>query len=253
MSETLARVGIVTGAGSGIGRAAALALAGDGWSVVLAGRGAAGLEQTARHGQGIGGPLRPVPTDVSDEASVVALFQHARDTFGRVDLLFNNAGRSHPEVPIDELPLEVWRGVLDVNLTGMFLCTREALRVMKRQSPRGGRIINNGSIAAQAPRPLAAGYTASKHGVTGLTKATALEGRGFGIACGQIDIGNAATEMTEGLAVAALQPDGSVRPEPRIELDDVTRAILYMASLPLGANVQFMTVMGTEMPLIGRG
>ncbi len=210
MSETLARVAIVTGAGSGIGRAAALALAGDGWSVVLAGRGAAGLEQTARHGQGIGGPLRPVPTDVSDEASVVALFEHARDTFGRVDLLFNNAGRSHPEVP-------------------------------------------NGSIAAQAPRPLAAGYTASKHGVTGLTKATALEGRGFDIACGQIDIGNAATEMTEGLALAALQPDGSVRPEPRIELDHVTRAILYMASLPLSANVQFMTVMATEMPLLGRG
>jgi NAD(P)-dependent dehydrogenase (short-subunit alcohol dehydrogenase family) len=253
VSETLPRVAIVTGAGSGIGRATAHALAGDGWSVVLAGRGAAALEETARRGQGMGGPLRPVPTDVTEEASVAKLFEHARDAFGRVDLLFNNAGRSHPEVPIDELPLDLWCAVLDVNLTGMFLCTRQALRVMKRQSPRGGRIINNGSIAAQAPRPLAVGYTASKHGVSGLTKATALEGRGFGIACGQIDIGNAATELTEGLAQAALQPDGSVRPEPRMELDHVTRAILYMASLPLDANVQFMTVMATEMPLIGRG
>jgi NAD(P)-dependent dehydrogenase (short-subunit alcohol dehydrogenase family) len=184
---------------------------------------------------------------------VAALFEHAQDTFGRVDLLFNNAGRSHAEVPIDQLPLADWRDVLEVNLTGMFLCIREALRVMKRQSPSGGRIINNGSIAAQAPRPLAVAYTASKHGVTGLTRATALEGRGFGIACGQIDIGNAATEMTEGLAVGALQPDGSVRPEPRIDLDHVARAVLYMASLPLEANVQFMTVMATEMPLIGRG
>ena len=253
MAETPAPVAIVTGAGSGIGRAVALALAGAGWSVVLAGRRADALEETARRGQGTGAPLLAVPTDVSDEASVVALFARAREAFGRVGLLFNNAGRGHPETPIDELPLDVWRAVLDVNLTGMFLCTREALRAMKRQSPRGGRIINNGSIAAQAPRPLAVGYTASKHGVTGLTKATALEGRGFGIACGQIDIGNAASEMTERLARGALQPDGSVRPEPRMDLDDVSRAVLYMASLPLDANVLFMTVMATEMPLTGRG
>jgi NAD(P)-dependent dehydrogenase (short-subunit alcohol dehydrogenase family) len=253
VSETPARVAIVTGAGSGIGRAVALALAGAGWSVALAGRRADALEETARRGQGTGGPVLVVPTDVSDEASVVALFEAARDAFGRVDLLFNNAGRGHPEIPIDELPLDLWRAVLDVNLTGMFLCTREALRVMKRQSPRGGRIINNGSIAAQAPRPLAVGYTASKHGVTGLTKATALEGRGFDIACGQIDIGNAASEMTERLAQGALQPDGSVRPEPRMDLDAVSRAVLYMATLPLDANVQFMTVMATEMPLLGRG
>jgi NAD(P)-dependent dehydrogenase (short-subunit alcohol dehydrogenase family) len=253
VAETPARVAIVTGAGSGIGRAVALALAGAGWSVVLAGRRADALEETARRGQGTGAPLLAVPTDVSDEASVVALFARAREAFGRVGLLFNNAGRGHPETPIDELPLDVWRAVLDVNLTGMFLCTREALRAMKRQSPRGGRIINNGSIAAQAPRPLAVGYTASKHGVTGLTKATALEGRGFGIACGQIDIGNAASEMTERLARGALQPDGSVRPEPRMDLDDVSRAVLYMASLPLDANVLFMTVMATEMPLTGRG
>jgi NAD(P)-dependent dehydrogenase (short-subunit alcohol dehydrogenase family) len=253
VSEISARVAIVTGAGSGIGRAAALALAEAGWSVVLAGRRRDALEETARRGHGAGWPLLPAATDVTDEASVAALFARAVAEFGRVDLLVNNAGRSHPQIPIDELPLEVWRSVLDVNLTGMFLCTREALRAMKRQTPRGGRIINNGSIAAQAPRPLAVGYTASKHGVTGLTKATALEGRGFDIACGQIDIGNAATEMTEGLARGALQPDGSVRPEPRIDLDDVSRAILYMASLPLGANVQFMTVMATEMPLLGRG
>jgi NAD(P)-dependent dehydrogenase (short-subunit alcohol dehydrogenase family) len=250
---TFERVAVVTGAGSGIGRAVALGLAGDGWSVVLAGRNAATLEETARQGKDAGGALRPVPTDVTDEAAVAALFVQATEAFGRVDLLFNNAGRSHPEVPIDELPLDLWRAVLDVNLTGMFLCTREALRVMKRQSPQGGRIINNGSIAAQAPRPRAVGYTASKHGVTGLTKATALEGRGFHIACGQIDIGNAATEMTEGMAAGALQPDGSVRPEPRMDLDHVTRAVLYMASLPLDANVQFLTVMATEMPLLGRG
>jgi NAD(P)-dependent dehydrogenase (short-subunit alcohol dehydrogenase family) len=247
------RVAIVTGAGSGIGRAASLALASEGWSVVLAGRTGQTLDDTARRGEGLGGPLLAVPTDGGDEDSVRALFERARQEFGRVDLLFNNAGRNHPEVPIDQLPAEVWRSVLEVNLTGMFLCTREALRLMKRQVPRGGRIINNGSIAAHAPRPLAAAYTASKHGVTGLTKATSLEGRGFDVACGQIDIGNAATEMTDATAQGALQPDGSVRPEPRIEVEHVVRAVLYMASLPLHANVQFMTVMATEMPLLGRG
>jgi len=247
------RVAIVTGAGSGIGRAVSLALAGDGWSVALAGRTSSSLDDTARRGDGLGGPLLAVPTDVSDEASVHALFERTEQAFGRLDLLFNNAGRTHPEAPIDQLPADQWRSVLDVNLTGMFLCTREALRLMKRQSPRGGRIINNGSIAAHAPRPLAAAYTASKHGVTGLTKATSIEGRGFDVACGQIDIGNAATEMTDGTAQGALQPDGSVRPEPRIAVDHVVRAILYMASLPLDANVQFMTVMATAMPLLGRG
>jgi NAD(P)-dependent dehydrogenase (short-subunit alcohol dehydrogenase family) len=247
------KVAIVTGAGSGIGRAVALALAADGWAVALAGRTAAALEDTAGRGDGLAGQLRAVPTDVTDEASVHHLFAATRQAFGRLDLLFNNAGRNQPEAPIDDLPLEQWRAVLDVNLTGTFLCTREALRLMKAQSPRGGRIINNGSIAAHVPRPLAAAYSASKHGVTGLTKATSLEGRGFDIACGQIDIGNAATEMTEGTAKGALQPDGSVRPEPRIGVAHVVRAVLYMASLPLDANVQFMTVMATEMPLLGRG
>jgi NAD(P)-dependent dehydrogenase (short-subunit alcohol dehydrogenase family) len=247
------KVAIVTGAGSGIGRAVALALAADGWAVALAGRTRAALEDTAGRGDGLAGQLRAVPTDVTDEASVRALFAATRQAFGRLDLLFNNAGRNQPEAPIDDLPLEQWRAVLDVNLTGTFLCTREALRLMKAQAPRGGRIINNGSIAAHVPRPLAAAYGASKHGVTGLTKATSLEGRGFDIACGQIDIGNAATEMTEGTAKGALQPDGSVRPEPRIGVEHVARAVLYMASLPLDANVQFMTVMATEMPLLGRG
>jgi NAD(P)-dependent dehydrogenase (short-subunit alcohol dehydrogenase family) len=247
------KVAIVTGAGGGIGRAVALALAADGWAVALAGRTAATLEDTAGRGDGLAGQLRAVPTDVTDEASVHHLFAASRQAFGRLDLLFNNAGRNQPEAPIDDLPLEQWRAVLDVNLTGTFLCTREALRLMKAQSPRGGRIINNGSIAAHVPRPLAAAYSASKHGVTGLTKATSLEGRGFDIACGQIDIGNAATEMTEGTAKGALQPDGSVRPEPRIGVAHVVRAVLYMASLPLDANVQFMTVMATEMPLLGRG
>jgi NAD(P)-dependent dehydrogenase (short-subunit alcohol dehydrogenase family) len=247
------KVAIVTGAGSGIGRAVALALAADGWAVALAGRTAAALEDTAGRGDGLAGQLRAVPTDVTDEASVHHLFAATRQAFGRLDLLFNNAGRNQPEAPIDDLPLEQWRAVLDVNLTGTFLCTREALRLMKAQSPRGGRIINNGSIAAHVPRPLAAAYSASKHGVTGLTKATSLEGRGFDIACGQIDIGNAATEMTEGTAKGALQPDGSVRPEPRIGVAHVVRAVLYMASLPLDANVQFITVMATEMPLLGRG
>jgi NAD(P)-dependent dehydrogenase (short-subunit alcohol dehydrogenase family) len=247
------KVAIVTGAGSGIGRAVALALAADGWAVALAGRTVAALEDTASRGDDLAGQLLAVPTDVTDEASVHALLAATRQAFGRLDLLFNNAGRNQPEAPIDDLPPEQWRAVLDVNLTGTFLCTREALRLMKAQSPRGGRIINNGSIAAHAPRPLAAAYSASKHGVTGLTKATSLEGRGFDIACGQIDIGNAATEMTEGTAKGALQPDGSVRPEPRIGVEHVVRAVLYMASLPLDANVQFMTVMATEMPLLGRG
>jgi NAD(P)-dependent dehydrogenase (short-subunit alcohol dehydrogenase family) len=246
------RVAIVTGAGSGIGRAVALGLAADGWAVTLAGRTAAALEETARRG-GLGGQLQAVPADVSDEASVHDLFAASLRAFGRLDLLFNNAGRNQREAAIDDLPPEQWRAVLDVNLTGTFLCTREAVRQMKAQSPRGGRIINNGSIAAHVPRPLMAAYSASKHGVTGLTKATSLEGRGFDIACGQIDIGNAATEMTEGTAKGALQPDGSIRPEPRIDVAHVVRAVLYMASLPLDANVQFMTVMATEMPLLGRG
>jgi NAD(P)-dependent dehydrogenase (short-subunit alcohol dehydrogenase family) len=247
------RVAIVTGAGSGIGRAVSLALASDGWAVVLAGRTPSTLDATARRGDGLAGSLDAVPTDVTDEASVHDLFDATRRRFGRLDLLFNNAGRNHPEAGLDELPAEEWRAVLEVNLTGTFLCTREAVRLMKRQSPRGGRIINNGSIAAQVPRPLAAAYAASKHGVTGLTKATALEGRGAGIACGQIDIGNAATDMTAGTATGALQPDGSVRPEPRIDADHVVRAVLYMASLPLDANVPFITVMATAMPLLGRG
>jgi NAD(P)-dependent dehydrogenase (short-subunit alcohol dehydrogenase family) len=253
VAEISPRVAIVTGAGSGIGQAVALGLAAEGWAVTLAGRTVAALEETAGRGAGLGGRLHPVATDVTDEASVRALFAASRQAFGRLDLLFNNAGRNQPEAAIDDLEPERWRSVLEVNLTGTFLCTQEALRQMKSQSPRGGRIINNGSIAAHAPRPLMAAYTASKHGVTGLTKATSLEGRGFGIACGQIDIGNAATAMTEGTANGALQPDGSVRPEPRIDVAHVVRAVLYMASLPLDANVQFMTVMATKMPYVGRG
>jgi NAD(P)-dependent dehydrogenase (short-subunit alcohol dehydrogenase family) len=243
------KVALVTGAGSGIGRAVALALAGDGYSVVLAGRRREPLEATAAAGS----RMLAVPTDVTDPAAVSALFGRALGTFGRLDLLFNNAGQGAPPVPLEDLPYEQWKAVVDVNLTGTFLCTQEAIRIMKSQRPRGGRIINNGSISAHAPRPNSAPYTATKHAITGLTRATSLDGRKYDIACGQIDIGNAATEMTEGMTQGALQANGATEVEPRIDVEHVARAVLYMAGLPLDANVQFLTVMATKMPFIGRG
>jgi NAD(P)-dependent dehydrogenase (short-subunit alcohol dehydrogenase family) len=245
------RVAIVTGAGSGIGAATSLALAAESWRVVLAGRRQEALAAVAdRDGAG---RLHPVPTDVTDEGSVRALFDEAVAAYGRVDLVFNNAGRSAPPLEIDALPLAEWQAAVAVNLTGVFLCTREAFRVMRDQRPQGGRIINNGSISAQVPRPLSAAYTATKHAVSGLTKSTSLDGRPYGIACGQIDIGNAATEMTERMAAGIRQADGSLRPEPRMSVEDVARAVVYMAGLPLDANVANMTVLATTMPYIGRG
>ena len=247
------RVAIVTGAGSGIGRAVALALVEEGYAVALGGRRAEPLEDTARKAAGKDVQTLVVPTDVTDADSVRALFATTVAAFGRVDVLFNNAGINVPGVPIDELTVEQWQSVVDTNLTGPFLCTREAFAVMKRQQPRGGRIINNGSISAYAPRPHSAPYTATKHAITGLTKATSLDGRQHDIACGQIDIGNAATEMTERMAQGILQANGQVIVEPRVDLVHVAKAVVYMAGLPLDANVLFMTIMATKMPFVGRG
>jgi NAD(P)-dependent dehydrogenase (short-subunit alcohol dehydrogenase family) len=249
--STPVRVAVITGAGSGIGRAVALALGREGWSVVLAGRREEALQETAQ--AGAGAPLLVVPTDVTDAAAVAALFARTRESFGRLDLLFNNAGHGSPAVPLEELAAEQWRSVLDTIVVGAFLCTSEALRLMKSQDPRGGRIINNGSISAHVPRPHSAPYTAAKHALTGLTKSVALDGREHDIACGQIDIGNAATPLTEPMARGVLQAHGGVAPEPRMDVEDVARAVVYMASLPLDANVLFMTVMATKMPLVGRG
>ena len=245
------RVAVVTGAGSGIGAACSLALARDGWTVVLAGRRPGPLQGLAAEHADL--RLDPFPADVTREESVRGLFDQAVARHGRVDLLFNNAGMGSPPHEFDEIPLAEWQAAVDVNLTGVFLCTREAFRVMRHQQPRGGRIINNGSISAYAPRPRSAAYTATKHAITGLTKATALDGRAFDIACSQIDIGNAATDMTEAMAEGVPQADGSLRPEPRMNVDDVARAVAYMASLPLDANVATMTVMATKMPYLGRG
>jgi NAD(P)-dependent dehydrogenase (short-subunit alcohol dehydrogenase family) len=247
------RVAIVTGAGSGIGRAVALALLEEGYGVALAGRRGDALEETARRASSGGGKPLVVPTDVTIPDSVRSLFSKAVEAFGRVDVLFNNAGINVPAVPIDELTVEQWTSVVDTNLTGPFLCTKEAFAVMKRQQPRGGRIINNGSISAYTPRPNSAPYTATKHAITGLTKSTSLDGRQYDIACGQIDIGNAATEMTERMARGVLQANGQTVVEPRLDLAHVAKAVVYMAGLPLDANVQFMTVMATKMPFIGRG
>jgi NAD(P)-dependent dehydrogenase (short-subunit alcohol dehydrogenase family) len=246
-------VAMVTGSGSGIGKRVALALLREGYAVVLAGRRRDKLEATARDGQASGSKTLVVPADVSDPRSVRALFTRTVEAFGRLDLLFNNAGTGAPSIPLEDLTPEQWKAVVDVNLTGTFLCTQEAFKIMKTQQPRGGRIINNGSISAHSPRPDSAPYTATKHGVTGLTKSTSLDGRKYDIACGQIDIGNAATDMTEAMRTGVPQPDGSIAIEPRMDLDDVARAVVYMASLPLEANVQFITVMATKMPLIGRG
>ena len=253
MDRATGKVAIVTGAGSGIGRAVALALLGAGWSVGFAGRRAQPLEETASlAGEGSARAL-PHPADVSDAASVMALFDAVQARFGRLDLLFNNAGTGAPPVPLEELSVEAWKRVVDVNLTGAFLCTQAAFRIMKAQEPRGGRIINNGSISAHVPRPRSAAYTATKHAITGLTRSTSLDGRLYDIACGQIDIGNAATEMTRAMSRGVLQADGSVAPEPTMDVQAVADAVVYMASLPLEANVQFMTVMATKMPFIGRG
>ena len=239
------RIALVTGGGSGIGRASARALAGAGFRVVVTGRHLDTLEET-------GGVA--IRADVRDPHSVTELFAEIENRFGRLDVLFNNAGVNAPAVPLEDLDLDAWRAVIDTNLTGAFLCTQHAFRLMKQQEPRGGRIINNGSISAHVPRPLSAAYTASKHAVTGLTRSTSLDGRAYDIACGQIDIGNAATEFTERMrTTGALQPDGTTRIEPAVDVEDVARAVVYMATLPPGANVQFMTVMATKMPYIGRG
>ena len=253
MTNPAIKVALVTGAGSGIGRATALALLAAGYGVVLAGRRADALQQTVAQAGALGSNALAVPTDASDPAAVAALFEATRTRFGRLDLLFNNAGTGAPAIPLDELSFAQWKTVVDINLTAVFLCTQQAFRMMKNQSPRGGRIINNGSISAHAPRPFSAPYTATKHGVTGLTKATSLDGRAFDIACGQIDIGNAASEMTERMTKGVPQADGSTRVEPRMDLAHVANAVVHMASLPLDANVQFMTVMATKMPFVGRG
>jgi len=250
---TTARIALVTGAGSGIGRAVSEALAADGFTVVLAGRRPAPLEELAARIAQTGGRALAVAADVTEEASTRALFERVREEYGRLDLLFNNAGIAARAVPLEELTLAEWRAVLDTNLTGAFLCTQEALRLMKAQAPRGGRIINNGSISAHVPRPLSAPYTASKHAILGLTKSTALDGRAFDIAVGQIDIGNAATDMTTRMAAGILQPNGQLMEEPRMDVALVGQSVLYMANLPLSANVLFHTVMATKMPFVGRG
>ena len=251
--NSVGKIAIVTGAGSGIGRATAKALLHDGYSVVLAGRRPEALAETIVEAGSAGPRALAVPTDVSDPVSVQALFDATKDAFGRLDLLFNNAGTGAPAVPLEDLTFEQWQRVVDINLTGVFLCTQGAVRLMKGQDPRGGRIINNGSISATTPRPNSAPYTATKHAITGLTKSTALDGRKYDIACGQIDIGNAATEKTERMKAGVFQADGSVAPEPTMDVDNVARTVLYMASLPLQANALFMTLMATKMPFVGRG
>ena len=247
------KVAIVTGAGSGIGKAVALALLGAGYRVTLAGRRLEALEGVAAE-SGVGADrVLAVSTDVTDQQSVRAMFASTAQAFGRLDLLFNNAGMSAPKVLLEDISLEQWKTVLDTNLTGVFLCTQEAFKLMKEQSPRGGRIINNGSISAHAPRPNSAPYTSTKHAITGLTKSTSLDGRKYDIACGQIDIGNASTEMAAKMAKGVPQANGEIAAEPLMDVGHVAKAVLYMDSLPLEANVQFMTVMATKMPFIGRG
>ncbi len=251
--ETRSRNAIVTGAGSGIGKACAIALLRAGWNVALAGRRAQLLDAAVAEAADAPGRAIAVPTDVRDEGSVRALFDRAVADFGRLDLLFNNAGVGAPPTSIDEITLEQWQAVVDVNLTGTFLCTREAFRVMKTQSPRGGRIVNNGSISAHVPRPKSLAYTATKHAITGLTRQTSLDGREWDIACGQIDIGNAATELARMMSQGVQQASGAIAPEPSMDVRDVASTLVHMASLPLEANVQFVTVMATKMPFIGRG
>ncbi|HEX7074305.1 MAG TPA: SDR family oxidoreductase [Hyphomicrobiaceae bacterium] len=253
MSSSTGKVALVTGAGSGIGRAAALALQRNGYDVVLAGRRKEELERTASMAVEGGGRMLPVPTDVADPASVKALFAATKENFGRLDVLFNNAGMGAPAVPMEELPYETWQKVVDVNLTGSFLCAQEAIRIMKAQTPKGGRIINNGSISAHAPRPNSIAYTATKHAITGLTKSISLDGRAHDIACSQIDIGNADTPMGGRMKHGVPQANGTIAPEPVMDVEHVANAIVFMANLPLDANVQFMTIMATKMPFVGRG
>ena len=252
MAETKNKVALVTGAGTGVGRAASLALMGTGFKVVLAGRRLDKLEETRKLGEKIGESLAVI-ADMTDPASIAALFAKLMDAYGRLDVLFNNAGMGAPAVPFEDLPLAQWQAVVNTNLTAPFLCTQYAFRIMKDQNPRGGRIINNGSISAHAPRPLSSAYTSTKHAIPGLTKATNLDGRAYDIAVGQIDIGNAATPMTDRMVEGVLQPDGRKMPEPRMDAKAVGDAVAYMAGLPLDANVLFMTVMASKMPFVGRG
>ena len=247
------KIAIVTGAGTGVGRAASLALMKTGFTVVLAGRRLEMLQETQKLGEAEGGTSLPVPADMADPTSIALLFAKTMETYGRLDVLFNNAGMGAPPVPFEDLGLEQWQAVVNTNLTAPFLCTQHAFRIMKDQSPRGGRIINNGSISAHAPRPFSAAYTSTKHAITGLTKASNLDGRAYDIAVGQVDIGNAATPMTDRMVAGVLQPDGSKMPEPRMDAKAVGDAVAYMAGLPLDANVLFMTVMATKMPFVGRG
>lgn len=251
--SALKRVAIVTGAGTGIGNRTALALLEEGYCVALAGRRVEPLEETAAEAGLAASRTLVVPTDVSDPSGVQALFAKTKEQFGRLDILFNNAGTSSPQVLLEDLTYQQWKSVVDVNLTGVFLCTQEAFRMMKGQAPMGGRIINNGSVSASVPRPNSAPYAATKHAIAGLTKSTSLDGRKYDIACGQIDIGNAETGRTAGFKIGILQPNGTVAIEPTFDPDHVARAVVYMAGLPLDTNVQFMTVMATKMPYIGRG
>ena len=253
MNATSGKVALVTGASNGIGRAVALKLLSHGYRVVLAARNEAALDALADAAQKRGEDALAVAADITDASSVAALFEATRQRYGRLDLLFNNAGRSAPPVEIDQLSVDDWRAVVDTNLTGAFLCTREAFAMMKSQTPQGGRIINNGSISAHAPRPFSIAYTATKHAITGLTKSTSLDGRKYDIVCGQIDIGNAATDMTERMAGGVPQANGELAPEPTMNVEHVADAVLYMAELPLEANVQFMTIMASKMPFVGRG
>jgi NAD(P)-dependent dehydrogenase (short-subunit alcohol dehydrogenase family) len=253
MNAELGKIALITGAGSGIGRATARKLLQHGYRVVLAGRSKAPLEALADEAQQLGHEALAIPTDVTDAASVAALFDTIRQRYGRLDVLFNNAGRGAPPVDIDELSLDDWHTVVNTNLTGAFLCTRAAVALMKTQVPRGGRIINNGSISAHAPRPNSIAYTATKHAITGLTKSTSLDGRKYDIACGQIDIGNAHTDMAERMAKGVPQANGEIAVEPLMDVEHVAGAVLYMADLPLDANVQFMTIMASKMPFVGRG
>ena len=252
----MSKIAVVTGAGSGIGRAVALGLQAEGYRVVIAGRRAEELRKTASTGPGEGRAapeMLVVPTDVGRPEQVHALFEHVKSAFGRLDLLFNNAGIGAPAIPMEDLTYQQWSAVVAVNLTCSFLCAQEAIRIMKAQEPRGGRIINNGSISAHAPRPRSVAYTATKHAITGLTKSISLDGREHDIVCGQIDIGNAVTPLTERMVAGVLQPNGQTMPEPRLDVRHVVDAVLYMAKLPLDANVQFMTVMASKMPFVGRG
>ncbi len=251
--STAAKVALVTGAGSGIGKASAKALAKAGYAMVLAGRRKEQLDAAAKEIEAAGGKALAVPTDVGKPEQVKALFAKTKETFGRLDVLFNNAGMGAPPVPLEDVSYEKWMDVVAVNLTGVFLCTQEAFKIMKDQTPRGGRIINNGSISAHAPRPRSAPYTSTKHAITGLTKSTALDGRPYDIACGQIDIGNALTELAARMAQGVPQADGSIKPEPLMDVEHVGAAVVHMAGLPLESNVLFMTIMATKMPFVGRG